>query len=79
MVLGHQVFNLMIRRRKMEFFKKTWVKIVAWILWVLATVVLVMGGISAEGLSSVLTAVLGIVSAIAALITLISSLIKKKE
>lgn len=63
----------------MEFFKKTWVKIVAWILWVFATVVLVMGGISAEGLSSVLTAVLGIVSAIAALITLISSLIKKKE
>lgn len=63
----------------MDFFKKKIVQIIAWVVWIAATVILTLGGVSAEGLSSVLVAVLGVISAIAAVITLIGSLIKKKE
>ena len=63
----------------MDFFKKRFVQIIAWVLWVVSTVVLVLGGITAEGMSSALVAVIGGISAISAVVTLIASFIKKKE
>lgn len=63
----------------MDFFKNKAVQIIAWICWVASSVVLVLGGVSTEGLSAVLVAVVGVIAAISAVITLIASLIKKKE
>lgn len=62
-----------------DFFNNITVKIIAWVLWLISTVVLILGGVSAEGISSVLTATVGIIAGISALIVLIGSLIKKKE
>ncbi len=62
-----------------DFFNNITVKIVAWILWLVSTAVLILGGVSAEGISSVLTATVGIIAGISALVVLIGSLIKKKE
>lgn len=62
-----------------DFFNKTVVKIISWVLWIISTIVLILGGVSAEGFSSVITAIFGIVAGISALVVLIGSLIKKKE
>lgn len=62
-----------------DFFSKTWVKITAWILWVISTVVLVIGGVTEAQFSSALTIVLGIIAGVSALITLIIQLVNKKE
>lgn len=67
------------KSRMKDFFNNITVKIIAWVLWLISTVVLILGGVSAEGISSVLTATVGIIAGISALIVLIGSLIKKKE
>lgn len=63
----------------MSFFKNKIVKIVAWILWAVSTVVLLIGGCTQEALSGALVAVAGAVGGVSAVVILIASLIKGKE
>lgn len=55
------------------FFQNKITKIVAWVVLALASVVLIIGGATAETLSAGVALVAGIVSAVAALIAFISS------
>ena len=59
------------------FFQNTIVKIAAWVLLILAAVVLIIGGVTAEGLTSGIVLVVGIVDAVSALVIYISGKIKE--
>ncbi len=60
-----------------KFFQSTITKVVAWIVLALACVVLIIGGATAESLSSGIALVAGIVTAVSALIAFISGQVKK--
>ena len=62
----------------MDFFKKTWVKIVAWVLLVAGLLVLMLGGIGAAEIGDVVQMVATIVAMVAALIAFIAELVKPK-
>lgn len=62
-----------------DFFKKTWVKIVASILVAIGTLVLLLGGSTVEEIVKIPSAVFGIFTAIGGLILLISGLINSKK
>lgn len=62
-----------------EFFTKVWVQVTAWIMLILAAVVLIIGGVTGADINNVVEIVIGIISAIGALVTLISTLIKKHQ
>ena len=53
----------------MDFFKKTWVKVTAWIVLFIAIVVLLLGGVTqaeiSDGLKVIVTAVAAVASVIA--------------
>lgn len=55
----------------MDFFKNKWVKLVAMLMVIVGTVVLLIGGFGVDGLSSIISAVAGVVSAVGIVITLI--------
>lgn len=65
--------------KRMSFFNNVAVKVIAWILLVLSTVVLIIGGVSQAEFVSVIAAVVGIVAAVSELIILIGNLVKKKS
>lgn len=56
----------------MDFFKKTWVKVLAWILLAVACVVLILGGCGVEVISTGVGLVAAIVAAVSALIAFIA-------
>jgi hypothetical protein len=60
------------------FFNNTIVKVVAWVLLAVVSVVLILGGASVVDISNGVELVAGIVSAIAALVAFIASKIKKE-
>jgi hypothetical protein len=60
-----------------KFFQSTVTKIVAWIVLALCAVVLIIGGATAENLSSGIALVAGIVTAVSALIAFIAGQIKQ--
>ena len=60
------------------FFNNTIVKVVAWVLLVIVSVVLILGGISVADISKGVELVAGIVAAIATLVAFIASKIKKE-
>lgn len=60
-----------------KFFQSTVTKIVAWIVLALCAVVLIIGGATAENLSSGIALVAGIVTAASALIAFIAGQIKQ--
>lgn len=62
----------------MDFFKKKWVQVTAWILWVISTVVLFLGGVSVEQVSDIVKLVALAIGGISAVIVAISALINKK-
>lgn len=62
-----------------EFFSKLWVKIVAWCMVVLGSVVLIIGGVSADEIGKGVLLVSGVISAIGILIAFISSMVKAKK
>lgn len=62
----------------MKFFNNPVVKTIAWILLVLSTVILIIGGVTQAEFVSVIAAVIGIVAAVSELVILIGNLIKKK-
>lgn len=62
-----------------NFFTNTVTKIVCWVLLAICSVILIIGGTSAESISSGVALVAGVVTAIAGLIAFISSQIKKEK
>lgn len=62
-----------------DFFKNSVVQTIAWVLWVLSTVVLVIGGVGEAQFNAILVILLGIVAGVSALIVAIGKLINKKE
>lgn len=60
-----------------KVFQSTVTKIVAWIVLALCAVVLIIGGATAENLSSGIALVAGIVTAVSALIAFIAGQIKQ--
>lgn len=63
----------------MDFFKKTWVTIVAFVFIIIGVVVLLLGGISVGEINQVVELIAGIISAIGLLIIAIKKLLQKKD
>lgn len=61
----------------MDFFKKTWVKVFAWILLAVAVVVLILGGAGVELINTGVGLTAAIVAAVAALVAFITERVKK--
>lgn len=79
-VLSFHVNEMKLGGKSMkDFFKKTWVKIVASILVAIGTLVLLLGGSTVEEIVKIPSAVFGIFTAIGGLILLISGLINSKK
>ena len=60
------------------FFNNTIVKVVAWIVIALASVVLILGGAGVADISGAVELVGGVITAVSALIIFISNMIHKK-
>lgn len=63
----------------MEFLKKTWVTIMAFVFIIIGVVVLILGGTSVGEINSVVELIAGVLSAIGLLIVAIKKLLQKKE
>lgn len=63
----------------MDFFKKTWVTVVAFVFIIIGVVVLLLGGISVGEINNVVELIAGIISAIGLLIVAIKKLLQKKD
>lgn len=63
----------------MDFFKKTWVTIVAFVFIIIGVVILLLGGISVGEINNVVELIAGILSAIGLLIIAIKKLLQKKD
>lgn len=61
-----------------DFFNQLWVKIMAWIMIIIGTVVLILGGTTTGDINQVVELVFGIIEAIGLLIIAISKLLQKK-
>ena len=63
----------------MNFFKKTWVAILAFVFIIIGTLLLILNGLSVAEISNVVELVAGIVSAVGLLIIAIKELLQKKD
>ena len=63
----------------MEFLKKTWVTIMAFVFIIIGVVVLILGGTSVGEINSVVELIAGVLSAIGLLIVAIKKLLQKKD
>lgn len=61
-----------------NFFNQLWVKIVAWVMIVIGTAVLILGGTSVGDINQVAELVFGIIEAIGLLVIAIGKLLQKK-
>lgn len=63
----------------MNFFKKTWIAILAFVFIIIGTLLLILNGLSVAEISNVVELVAGIVSAVGLLIIAIKELLQKKD
>lgn len=63
----------------MDFFKQTWVMILAVVFIIIGTVVLIIGGVTVGEINGVVELVAGVLSAIGLLVIAIRKLIQKKD
>lgn len=63
----------------MDFFKKTWVMIMAFVFIIIGVVILLLGGISVGEINNVVELIAGILTAIGLLIVAIKQLLQKKD
>lgn len=61
-----------------DFFNQLWVKIVAWIMIIIGTAVLILGGTSVGDVDHVVELVFGIIEAVGLLIIAVGKLLQKK-
>ena len=62
-----------------NFLNKVWVQVVAWIMVVIGTAVLILGGVDAGTVAQIPTLVFGIIEAIGVLILFIKNLLQAKD
>lgn len=62
----------------MDFFKKTWVMIMAFVFIIIGVVILLLGGITTGEINNVVELIGGILGAIGLLIVAIKELLQKK-
>ena len=63
----------------MDFLKKTWVMIVAFIFIIIGTVILILGGTSVADINNVVELIGGVLSAVGLVIIAIKKLLQKKD
>lgn len=63
----------------MDFFKKTWVRVTAWIVLFVALVVLVLGGVTQAEVSEGVELAFRVIAAVAGIIAFITAHSKIKE
>lgn len=63
----------------MDFLKNKWVQLVAWILWVIATIIIVLSGTSVPEVEKVLVMLGEIIAGVSAFILLIAGIIFNKK
>lgn len=63
----------------MDFFKKTWVMIMAFVFLIIGVILLILGGVTAGEINNTVELVAGILSAIGLLIIAIKNLLQKKD
>ena len=63
----------------MDFFKKTWVRVTAWIVLFVALVVLVLGGVTQAEVSEGVELAFKVIAAVAGIIAFIAAHSKIKE
>lgn len=61
-----------------NFFQRVWVQVVAWIMVIIGTLVLILGGTDVGNIEKVPMLVFGIVEAIGLLIIFIKQMLQKK-
>lgn len=61
----------------MDFFKKTWVMVVAFAFIIIGTIILILGGISVGEINNVVELIGGVLSAIGLLLIAIKKLLQK--
>ena len=61
-----------------NFFQQVWVQVVAWIMVILGTLVLILGGTDVGNIEKIPMLVFGIVEAIGLLIIFIKQMLQKK-
>ena len=63
----------------MNFFKKTWVTILAFVFLIIGVVILILGGTSVGEIDNLVELTAGIISAVGILIIAIREIIQKKD
>lgn len=63
----------------MNFFKKTWVEIVAFVLLIISTIMLALGGFTKVELTPVFEAIFAVLDCISLLVIAIKKLLQKKD
>ncbi len=63
----------------MDFFKKTWVVIMAFVFIIIGTIILLLGGTTVVDINNVVELIGGVLSAIGLLIVAIKKLLQKKD
>lgn len=63
----------------MDFFKKTWVEIVAFVMLIISVVMLALGGFTKVELTPVLEGVFAVLDCVSLLIIAIKKLLQKKD
>lgn len=63
----------------MEFFKKIWVMVMAFIFIIVGVIILILGGTSVGEIDKIVELIAGIISAIGLLIIAIRELLQKKD
>ena len=64
---------------KMDFFKKTWVVVMAFVFIIIGTIILILGGTTVVDINNVVELIGGVLSAICLLIVAIKKLLQKKD
>lgn len=64
---------------KMDFFKKTWVVVMAFVFIIIGTIILILGGTTVVDINNVVELIGGVLSAIGLLIVAIKKLLQKKD
>lgn len=63
----------------MDFFKKTWVVVMAFVFIIIGTIILLLGGTTVVDINNVVELIGGVLSAVGLLIVAIKKLLQKKD
>lgn len=78
-ILGFKQAKYMKGGKAMDFFKKTWVMVMAIIFIIIGVVILLLGGVTTGQIDNLVELIAGILGAIGLLIIAIRELLQKKD